>query len=65
MDKQLPETVLVACYICLKEVPISAAKTPEVADYVAHFCGLECYVQWQQGDESQPFGEVDPEREAD
>lgn len=58
MDKQLPEDELVACDICLREVPISAAKTPEVADYVAHFCGLECYAKWQQGSESQPVEEA-------
>ncbi|MDD4928261.1 MAG: DUF3330 domain-containing protein [Gallionella sp.] len=49
MDKQLPEEELVACDICRKEVPISAAKTPEAVDYVVHFCGLECYSTWQKG----------------
>ncbi len=46
MDTQLPEVELVACEICCKEVPLTAAKTPEAVDYVAYFCGLECYAQW-------------------
>ena len=37
----------VACEICLKEVPISEATVPEAMDYVAHFCGLECYEKWK------------------
>lgn len=39
---------LVACEVCLKEVPKSEATVPEVADYVAYFCGLDCYQKWQQ-----------------
>jgi hypothetical protein len=39
----------VACEICLKEVPSSEAQVSEAADYVAHFCGLECYEKWQRG----------------
>ncbi|HEX5363235.1 MAG TPA: DUF3330 domain-containing protein [Gallionella sp.] len=43
------ETEKVACAVCRKEIPLSEAKTPEaVADYVAHFCGLDCYEQWKQ-----------------
>ena len=37
----------VACEICLKEVPISAALSPEATDYVVYFCGLECYEKWK------------------
>ena len=37
---------LVACEICLKEIPVSEAKSEEASDYVAHFCGLECYAIW-------------------
>ncbi|MCX7194269.1 MAG: DUF3330 domain-containing protein [Proteobacteria bacterium] len=58
MDKQLPEIELVSCDICLKEVPVSEATTPEAVDYVAHFCGLECYAKWRQGSESQPGEEA-------
>ena len=48
MTEQLPEDALIACEICRKEVPLSEAKVPEAADYVAHFCGLECYAVWQK-----------------
>ena len=37
---------LVTCEICLKEIPVSEAKSEEASDYVAHFCGLECYAIW-------------------
>jgi hypothetical protein len=45
-EKQV-ELELVACDVCLKEVPKSEAMVPEVTDYVVHFCGLECYEKWQ------------------
>ncbi|MCU7835308.1 MAG: DUF3330 domain-containing protein [gamma proteobacterium symbiont of Taylorina sp.] len=37
----------IACKICLKEIPISEAKSEEATDYVAHFCGLDCYDKWR------------------
>ena len=40
------DTELVECSQCLKEIPLSEAKSSEGADYVAHFCGLECYDKW-------------------
>ena len=51
---------LIACEICLKEVPITEATVPEVTDYFVHFCGLDCYQKWQRqkrepsDDESKP-----------
>ena len=42
------ELALVACEVCLKEVPQSEAIVPEASDYVAYFCGLECYQQWRR-----------------
>jgi hypothetical protein len=42
------EDEIVACAICLKEIPISAAKNAEATDYVIHFCGLECYGKWKE-----------------
>ena len=36
----------VACELCLKEVPASEAVVPEAGDYVAYFCGLDCYQRW-------------------
>lgn len=37
----------VACEVCLKEIQRSEATSTEVTDYVAHFCGLECYDKWK------------------
>lgn len=36
----------VDCRVCLAEVPISEARSAEATDYVAYFCGLDCYQQW-------------------
>ena len=47
------ETKTVACDVCLKEVPVTEAVIPEATDYVAHFCGLECYEKWKKG-QSEP-----------
>jgi hypothetical protein len=33
----------ITCATCFNEVPLSAAFTPEGAEYVEHFCGIECY----------------------
>lgn len=33
----------ITCAACFNEVPLSAAFTPEGAEYVGHFCGIECY----------------------
>ena len=45
-DKQI-DVELVDCEVCLKEVPKSEATVPEAMDYVAHFCGLNCYEKWK------------------
>jgi hypothetical protein len=29
------------------QIPLDAAFTPEGAEYVEHFCGLECYQRFQ------------------
>ena len=39
---------LLYCKLCLKEIPPSGASSDEASDYVAHFCGLDCYEQWRQ-----------------
>lgn len=48
-------TVRVSCEACLKEIPVSEAKSEEAADYVIFFCGLECYELWrtQEDEESE------------
>jgi len=43
-----PQDKKIACKICLKEIPLSEAKSVEAVDYVAHFCGLDCYDQWKK-----------------
>lgn len=41
------EHVLVPCRMCLAEVPISEIIVSEATDYVAHFCGLDCFNKWR------------------
>lgn len=49
----------VFCEVCLKEVPKSGAAMAEMRDYVAYFCGLDCYDKWM----SQRSAEVAEEPE--
>lgn len=42
----------ISCSMCLKEIPLSAALTPQGADYVGHFCGIECYDEFAGRQES-------------
>ena len=44
MNANKPST---SCCVCCKEIPLDAAFTPEGAEYVEHFCGLECYQRFQ------------------
>lgn len=37
---------VIACEVCLKEIPKSVAQSHEGADYVYYFCGDECYQEW-------------------
>ncbi len=43
-----PETPpeLIPCSVCRKEIPLSSALTPNGAEYIAHFCGIECYQEF-------------------
>ena len=43
---KLTDVELVKCEVCLKEVPKSGAQSAEARDYVAYFCGLGCYAEW-------------------
>lgn len=53
-NEKIAENDKVACNVCLKEIPSSEAKSAEAADYVAHFCGLDCYDEWlKKQDESE------------
>ena len=37
----------VSCHVCGFEVPLSEAMVSEAVDYVAYFCGLDCYTAWK------------------
>ena len=41
----------VECKVCLKEIPQTEAQAEEVHDYVAYFCGLDCYEKWKKLEE--------------
>jgi len=38
---------LLSCELCLKSIPLSESEIPEAEDYIAYFCGLECYDVWR------------------
>ena len=39
--------VKVSCTTCQREIPLSVAVSSEATDYVAHFCGLDCFDRWR------------------
>ena len=47
------DAALVACEVCLREVPLSEAMAAECTDYFTYFCGLECYEQWKHRGDTQ------------
>jgi len=44
------ESDVIACSVCLKEIPRDLAKSDEASGYVHYFCGEHCYTQWKQPD---------------
>lgn len=47
-EKPIPQKPgIVACEVCLKEIPESVAMNSEADDYTQHFCGIECYNKWR------------------
>lgn len=38
------------CELCLQEIPVSEDRSDEVREYVAHYCGIECYQRWRAGE---------------
>lgn len=42
------EEPLLACKVCMKDIPESVGKSPEAEDYVQHFCGIECFSEWEK-----------------
>lgn len=47
-EKKKEEEAPISCSICLKEIGHEEGETFEVDDYVHHFCGLDCYSEWQR-----------------
>lgn len=41
-----PSEPPIECELCLREIPESAAFTPEGSEYVGHFCGIACYQEF-------------------
>ena len=41
------DLITTSCCVCCKEIPLDAAFTPEGAEYVQHFCGLDCYERFK------------------
>ncbi|HYP67547.1 MAG TPA: DUF3330 domain-containing protein [Thiobacillaceae bacterium] len=42
------QCTVLTCDMCLMELPASEAIREEAADYVAHFCGLDCLELWRR-----------------
>ena len=49
-----------SCCVCCKEIPLDAAFTPEGAEYVEHFCGLECYQRFEARAKTGNETDADP-----
>lgn len=47
-----PVAQQIPCDVCHKEIPLSEARRFETEDYVAHFCGLDCYSTWKERSET-------------
>jgi hypothetical protein len=56
----VPDDERVACEVCMKEIPRSEATVAEATDYVAYFCGLDCYDKWQAKGKAQGHPPVAP-----
>jgi hypothetical protein len=50
-DTRHPVAEQVTCEVCKSEIPLSEAKRFEAEDYVAYFCGLDCYSEWKRSSE--------------
>ena len=44
-ENTLPD-IQVACEVCMREIPVSEAKSEEATEYVFYFCGIDCYETW-------------------
>lgn len=46
--REQPGHAIVSCEVCLKTIPKSLAYTKEAEDYFLYFCGLDCYQEREQ-----------------
>jgi hypothetical protein len=60
-DDLPPPNQLVPCDMCHHDIPRSEAMAAEAADYVAYFCGLDCYDRWRRQREAAPPSPAGPE----
>ncbi|WP_431356575.1 DUF3330 domain-containing protein [Pseudomonas aeruginosa] len=54
------DSTTTSCCVCCKEIPLDAAFTPEGAEYVEHFCGLECYQRFEARAKTGNETDADP-----
>jgi YHS domain-containing protein len=54
---QMPEQQI-ACAVCRKEIPLSSAFTPQGAEYIEYFCGMECYEEFVAAQKSGESGKT-------
>jgi EAL domain-containing protein (putative c-di-GMP-specific phosphodiesterase class I) len=54
------DATTINCCVCCKEIPLDAAFTPEGAEYVEHFCGLDCYARFQARAKAVPESNTTP-----
>lgn len=48
-----------SCILCKENIPKSAEKMPEVADYVSNFCSIECKNTWvKESDKLENLPEI-------
>jgi hypothetical protein len=43
----------IACSVCLVEIPLNLVDIPEGADYVGHYCGIECYEEFSSQQQAE------------
>jgi hypothetical protein len=43
----IPPVTLVPCEVCRHEILLSEALPAEATEYVAYFCGLDCFHRWR------------------
>ena len=36
----------VTCEVCIDSIPLSESNIMEAEEYIAYFCGLECFDTW-------------------